>query len=188
MRYVKKNGKHHRQKKTPVPTIYLRSRFGVQCKKWWPHYWRVSKLCNPENKTKSKLKGNRNVKRTKRKPYRRVSYQKKVSNDDVYPKVSVEKTISEVIDMNRNDQLTQSANTIEYEVEKDTKENEEEQELALDSFKPSQFLGTIQADAGKYGEKILTPSSKPMVDNYFTPRRRSLHTVCVGQCNQPITK
>ena len=59
----------------------------------------------------------------------------------------------------------------------------------VEPFKPSPFLGeSIEANHGNYGEKITTTSLRPFTDTYFTPRRLSLHTVCVGKCNKSSTR
>ena len=210
--------KNHK-KKEDAPVIYLRSRFGIKCDKWMPYAWRISKLCNPDKKDKkskkrTKHKGRRPVTPHKRKPYnRRISYQSRVSNSFT-PRVSVEQTISEVIDVHQLDEARQIANTIKVHVEKELEEDQEaeesvnesfkpshyleekKQESVDDEFKPSQYLGeTIESDKdileanyGSFGQKITTISPQTRTDTYFTPRRLSLHTLCVGECAKSSTR
>ena len=98
-----------------------------------PYAWRISKLCNPDKKDKkskkrTKHKGRRPVTPHKHKPYnRRISYQSRVSNSFT-PRVSVEQTISEVIDVHQLDEARQIANTIKVHVEKELEEDQEAEE------------------------------------------------------------
>lgn len=205
----------YKKKKEDGPTIYLRSRFGFKCDKWMPYTWRTSKLCNPDKKRKqqTKVKAEHPVITHKRKPYnRRISYQNTARINSITPRVSVEETFSEVIDINQLDQ--EIANTIKVHVEKqfeDGKQTEESivesfkpsphlksdvQESETESFRPSLYIGNtietdgdiIEVDHGSFGQKITTTTPQPSTDMYFSPRRLSLHTLCVGKCTDLSTK
>ena len=207
----------YQKKKEDAPTIYLRSRFGIKCDKWMPYAWKISKLCNPDKKRKTltKNKTRHPVKTHKRKPYnRRISYQNTARIDSITPRVSVEQTISEVIDVHQLDQARQIANTIKVHVEKELEEDQETDESILEPFKtshylqevsresevepfkPSQYLGEtvesdediIEVDHGAFGQKITTLPPQPSTDMYFKPRRLSLQTVCVGECADSSTR
>ena len=44
------------------------------------------------------------------------------------------------------------------------------------------------ANHGSFGQKITTISPQTRTDTYFTPRRLSLHTLCVGECANSSTR
>ena len=189
-----KKPRKNQQKNERTPTIYLRSRFGVKCEDWWPYAWRNSKLCSKKKKKrkgKRVTKGGRHLRKHKRRPYnrQRTSAQNLAiaPTNIITPRVSIEQTISEVIGVQHPspvDEVFQlDTNNLNYD------RNNIEHTHELDDFKPSRFLGAYVENLGNYGKKLLTTTTlRPITETYFTPRRLSLQTVCVGDCQNILTK
>ena len=184
----------NQQKNEQTPTIYLRSRFGVKCEDWWPYAWRNSKLCKKKNK---KRKGKRvtkvgsHLRKHRRRPYnrKRTSAQNLAltPTNIITPRVSIEQTISEVIGVEHPSPVDEVFQ-LDTNHLNDGRGNIQHTHKS-DDFKPSRFLGAYVENLGNYGKKLLTTTTlRPITETYFSPRRRSLHTVCVGDCDNNLTK